>query len=595
MSSGTFSFYRFYERRARRLLPALFVVLIVCLPFAWQWMLAKEMTNFSASLFSTATFLSNFYFLSQVDYFAANAEMQPLLHTWSLAVEEQYYLLFPPVLLVVYNLWKMKAAWLVATVTILSFFIAEYALYAGAERSFFFTGSRIWEIGVGSLTAFLIIKRGVVSNNGLALLGLVAIWITFIFYDKSTPFPGRYALLPVIGTALIILYAGEGTWVARLLSMRVFVGIGLVSYSAYLWHQPLFAFARLRLVHEPSWQLMLILSLFTLLLAALSWRFIEQPFRGSSPLFPKRIHVYLASGFGLLFFSAIGVWGYSAKGYPERLPSNVSILEGMTRLNNVSCTKQDSNICITGAAGKEYNTIMFGDSHANTYASGFHPYLENSDKAIGLVNGGCAPIINFMKYNTSKRDAECSRMMSEELLRVSNNNQITTVILAAQWSYYIHGWRNGSRKYAYRYGTSSNTSGSQNPNEFKQAFLNTIDVLKKSGKKIFIIGPLPEYSLRPPEALAKIEWHGGSEVSLLIPLEDYHKRNKVFSELMGMKESHSVNFINVAQNFCNDEVCWPYSNREGSIVPLYSDGNHLNAHGLDGVTKEILMEIQLLQ
>lgn len=594
MVAGTFSFSSFYERRARRLLPALFFVLLACLPFAWAWMLAAHLSDFAASIFSTATFLSNFYFFSQVDYFSANAEMQPLLHMWSLAVEEQYYLLFPPALLAAFTLWKMKAIWLVASFTALSFFIAEYALYEGAERSFFFTGSRIWEIGAGSLAAFLINKRGVTPNNGLAFLGFIAIWIAFLSYDKSTPFPGRYALLPVLGTTLLILYAGTGTWVARLLGMPVFVGIGLISYSAYLWHQPIFAFTRLRLIHEPSWQIMLTLSLSVLVIAAFSWRFIEQPFRGKSPWLPKRIHVYLASTTGLLFFITIGIWVYSMNGLPERLPLNVSKLEKMTSLRNASCISKNSNICVIGAINHSYDTIMFGDSHAAAYASGFQEHLESNNISIGTVNGGCAPIIYYMKHNPSKRDAECSQLMSEQLFLAANNSSIDRIILSAEWAYYIHGWRYESRFSSYRYGPSLNTNMDQNPSEFKQAFLATIALLQSNGKQIFVIEPLPEYSLRPPEALAKIEWHGGKVESLLMTVTEYRNRNNLFSEILGLSELREVRAVNVAQFFCDETVCWPYAEIEGQIVPLYSDGNHLNAFGIDSVAKSILIKTGLV-
>jgi len=594
MIAGTFSFSNFYERRARRLLPALFFVLLACLPFAWAWMLSAHLSDFAASIFSTATFLSNFYFFSQVNYFSANAEMQPLLHTWSLAVEEQYYLLFPPALLAAFTLWKMKAIWLVAFFTVLSFYIAEYALYEGAERSFFFTGSRIWEIGAGSLAAFLINKRGVTPNNGLAFLGFIAIWIAFLGYDKSTPFPGRYALLPVLGTTLLILYAGTGTWVARLLSMRIFVGIGLISYSAYLWHQPIFAFTRLRLIHEPSWQVMLILSLSALIIATFSWRFVEQPFRGKSPWLPKRIHVYLSSVTGLLFFITIGIWAYSMNGLPERLPKNVSKLEQMTSLHSASCIQKNSNTCIIGAVGQSYDTIMFGDSHANVYASGFQQHLERNDISMGTVIGGCAPVINHIKHNPSKSDAECSALMSEQLLIASDNNEIDRIILSAEWAYYIHGWRYESRLSSYRYGSSLNTNIDQNPSEFKQAFLATIALLKRNGKQIYVIEPLPEYSLRPPEALAKIEWHGGRTENLLMPVEDYRSRNKTLLEILNMSELHEVNSVNVSQHFCDETVCWPYAKAQGQIVPLYSDGNHLNGFGVDSVAKSILLQIGLL-
>lgn len=594
MSLGTFSFSDFYERRARRILPALFFVLLVCLPFAWQWMLAGQLSDFGASLFSTATFLSNFYFFSQVNYFATNAEMQPLLHTWSLSVEEQYYFLFPPVLLAMFKFRKMKAIWLVAITTVVSFIVAEYALYQGAEWSFFFTGSRMWEIGAGSLAAFVIQKRGVIPNNSLALIGLAAIWVAFFSYDKSTPFPGRYALLPVAGTTLLILYAGKGTWVAQLLSTRILVSIGLISYSAYLWHQPLFAFTRIRLIHEPSWQLMLTLSLAALVMAAFSWRYIEQPFRGKSPLLQGKKEVYLASVLGLILFASLGAFLYSMKGIPQRLPNNVSALEGMVGQHSSPCTRRASNVCFIGTGSESYQSIMFGDSHASVYASGFQKHLKDAGVSLGMINGRCAPLIDYMKYNASKNDTECSKLMSKQIRKAATNDQLDVIILAAEWGYYVHGWRYESRLSTYRHGSSLNTNPSKNPEEFKQAFLATMKLLHQSGKQIYVIEPLPEYSFRPPEALAKIEWHGGQKESLLMSIGDYKARNEIFQDVMNIAELEWVRFIRVSQHFCNSSSCWPYIDREGITVPLYSDGNHLNKFGLDAVAEAILIDTGIL-
>lgn len=246
LEHGNFSIDRFYERRARRILPALFVVMLACLPFAYMWMLPTQLKDFAHSLISVVLFVSYFYFISQVDYFAPSAELQPLLHTWSLAVEEQYYLLFPILLVVLWRFGRQRVFWSIVVIAVLSLLLAEWGYRNKPSENFYFAPTRAWELLAGSICSFMTVGKAQRSSNVLSALGFAMIVFAIFGYDATTPFPSVYALLPVVGTALIILFAAEGTWVARLLSLRMFVGIGLISYSAYLWHQPLFAFARLR-------------------------------------------------------------------------------------------------------------------------------------------------------------------------------------------------------------------------------------------------------------------------------------------------------------------------------------------------------------
>jgi peptidoglycan/LPS O-acetylase OafA/YrhL len=280
--TGTFSLTTFYERRIRRIFPALFFILIACLPFAWLLLLPHELKDFGQSLMAVSVFVSNIFFWQESDYFSADAEMIPLLHTWSLAVEEQYYLLFPLLMIILWPVFKnrirkLSALFLLLAIASLAF--SEWAWRHYPEANFYLLPSRAWELLAGVLAAFYLFQREQNGSQAISLIGLAMVLGPLFFLNNKLPFPSLYTLIPITGTMLIILFTSHTTWVGKLLSTPILVGIGLISYSAYLWHQPLFVFARLQHFQEPpAWQFFALI-LLTLLLAFLSWRFIEQPFR----------------------------------------------------------------------------------------------------------------------------------------------------------------------------------------------------------------------------------------------------------------------------------------------------------------------------
>lgn len=318
LAHGQFSLLRFYERRARRILPALFVVMAVSFALGWVWMVQSQFLDLAEAMAATTLFISNILYWTQAGYFAAAAEENPLLHTWSLAVEEQYYLLFPPLLAVL--MWMGRRAALAGTLLAALASLAA-ALFVEEDQSakFFLTQYRIWELLAGSLCAFALAQRsGPWRNELLAGLGLLLVLGSIVLVDGGTPFP-HFALAPVLGTVLIVLYAAPGTWVARLLSIRVMVGIGLISFSAYLWHQPLFAFARIRSIFAPDPWLMAGLAVLSLMLAWATWALIEQPFRGRAPrLLPKRWHVFTASLIGMCALLGATLYVGETDGAPGR-------------------------------------------------------------------------------------------------------------------------------------------------------------------------------------------------------------------------------------------------------------------------------------
>ena len=323
---GRFSFLRFYERRARRILPALFFVILCCLPFAWAWMMPYEFEEFGRSIAATMLFVSNVFFWTESDYFAASAELKPLLHTWSLAIEEQYYFVLPCVVFLALR-GGMRMLWgVLAGCAALSFllmlgivFVFPYGPFPSAN--FYLLPSRAWELLAGSLLAVFLLRREPPQGRVAAMGGIVGLGMivgSILLLDDTVAFPSHWTLVPVIGTVLVLLCGTAPGGVGRILGWRPLVGVGLVSYSAYLWHQPIFAFARLRLGEDVHPAVMGGLAALSLVLAWATWRFVERPFRDRQRIGTAALFGGLAAASAA--FLAVGITVDRRGGMPERYP-----------------------------------------------------------------------------------------------------------------------------------------------------------------------------------------------------------------------------------------------------------------------------------
>ncbi len=319
--SNTFSLIKFYERRARRILPALFFVMFTCIPIAWFVLLPADLKNFSKSLIAVSTFTSNFLFWRWSGYFDTASQLKPLLHTWSLAVEEQFYLFFP---LFVMFLWRVAISRLglaLMLITILSFSLGQYFSASRPFFAFYLLPTRGWELLVGALLALWQSTTrndsdlSTYTRSALSFIGLIAILGSVFLFTEEIPTPSFFTLIPTLGAALIIFGANQNNIVGKLLSGKVFVLVGLISYSAYLWHQPLLAFAKHRFV-ELSELLLFVLVLFTFFLSYISWKFIETPFRNQKKF--SRKFIFTSAAFYSAIFISIGYIGIITNGFSQR-------------------------------------------------------------------------------------------------------------------------------------------------------------------------------------------------------------------------------------------------------------------------------------
>ena len=584
-----FSIVNFYERRARRILPALFFVMLVCIPFAWMWMLPSQMKDFSQSLVAVSLFASNILFWRESGYFAAAAEEKPLLHTWSLAVEEQYYVLFPIFLILAWRFGKNRVFWMIVVMAAISLLLSEWGWRNKATANFYLAPTRAWELFAGSIAAFVIQKQGVKKNDALAFFGLVAIIFSIFFYDKATPFPSVYALVPVLGVVLIVLHADKETYVAKLLSTKGFVGVGLISYSAYLWHQPLFAFARIRSLEHPSLVLMSILSCLALLLAYLTWKYIETPFRFSKKTSFHRKAVFSYSTIGVVSFMSLGLFGHFADGIESRLPQSVVAIKKAGQQVFPECLSTKFNNCLLGENNNLEKFVLVGDSHAGRYAYIFEKIALEKKESVRVISGGwCAPLINWnVRKNELAPNPNCFPSMEDELRKLAESN-VDTVVLAAEWGNYTQGYRHGSQTINFVYSGDNTSDDNSLSQSFTNALIDTVSYLVENNKRVIIVTPLPEYDFSVPLALAKAKLFELDATLLKLPISEYQRRNLEFYTSLKSDLFASLVVLNIEHFFCKETNCLPF---DENYMPLYSDGNHLSETGLVKVGSYLYNEI----
>jgi peptidoglycan/LPS O-acetylase OafA/YrhL len=405
---GRFSLVGFYERRARRILPALFLVVGTTAPFSWALMLPTEREALAESWAALALFVSNLLFGAKLGYFSPDASERPLLHTWSLSVEEQFYVFFPLLLLLCWKLGRRVPFLVTAVLGLASLALAEYGSGRDPSLNFFFTGSRVWELMVGALAALAERRWGSRTAEWPALGGFALLALPLFLFQEDTPSPALLTAIPVVGTALVLFYCRAGTHLAQALSLRPVVFVGLISYSAYLWHQPLFATARIGLAADPAPWAMGLLTLATFGLAVLSWRYVETPFRRRPDPLLKRPALFAASFAGLALMFAAGLAGWMTKGaeqtwianHPDQAPAYLLLTEARKGPNraptfgdcrfNLTEFGPDQDARIAGCAatlGPAF--VILGDSHAIDVYTALATLVPDDRFILGATNTGC--------------------------------------------------------------------------------------------------------------------------------------------------------------------------------------------------------------
>ena len=583
MAEGKFSIINFYERRARRILPALFFVMAACLPFAWLWLTPNDLKDFGQSLVAVSTFSSNILFWLESGYFDTATELKPLLHTWSLAVEEQYYILFPIFLMLTWRLGNKWVLILLSVVFAISLGVAAWATqYAAHPKiisgAFFLLPTRGWELLIGVFAAFYLKYRTHFKshsvNQVLSLLGFGMIIYSIHAFNETTPFPSLYALIPTIGTGLLILCAVPKTLVHNLLSLKFFVGIGLISYSAYLWHQPVLAFARHAVLGIELGVLALIVLIgLSLALGWFSWHFIEKPFRNRKVFVRKDI--FSMSALLIAIFITIGLIIHFNTGFLDRIPSDLR--EDKLKRVASSCNfKFNEPLKLARLAECHAGSAVFlvGDSHAQALSGAVSEKLgELGLTATTLSHGGCFPIKGVSR---PKQMQTCLNFIQYLYDEVFIDGHI--VVLSTRWRLNIEGTRYDNGEGGVELGDSGQVYITERDNnegllDFVQQQLS--DIAAKSD--LIVINQIPEVGLNVPN------WYWRSNSELTHSYLEYKRQNDIINQMLYGVGSLKV--INTEKFVCSElsERC---VTRLGSDI-LYYDDDHPSIHFAELIATEV--------
>lgn len=593
MEIGSFSLRSFYERRARRILPALFFVICACIPFAYLWMLPLELKAFSTSILSVILFSSNFLFYRQSDYFDQTAELKPLLHTWSLSVEEQFYIVFPVLMLILYRFFRRGIGLVLILAFLASFALAQlggnikfgdpdfvWSWESPLPWGFYYLPTRAWEMLLGVLIAHHHHHNDVSApapGYGLirecaGLTGLLLILFAIFFYDRNTPFPSVYTLAPTIGAALIIGFAQQGTLAGRTLSNKLLVSIGLISYSFYLWHQPLFAFARIRSIDEPSASLLLALAALAAGLAYLTWRFVEQPFRDRKRWGTKRFILSLVPA--LVLMSAFGIAGHLTWGFPLR-DARLASIEARMSPNyglGASCNFRHGPIlpeyCGTGRVPK---ALLWGDSFAMHLVQAIkaaNPHLSFSQAAMLF----CGPLLGIAPLNGERHNkawaGECLLFNRSILAYLAREPSIKIVVLSSILSQY-------TESQARILVDDKEVSGELN--QTVSALKETVRAIESLGKKVVIFSPPPVTGKEIGHCLARATMLGAS-----ISVCDFSLAQANLAQAKALEALRAMEVAGTEVRWLRDEMCSASICRaSGENIFIYRDDRHLSIEGSD--------------
>lgn len=598
----SFGFINFYSRRIKRIFPALILVLLSCIAGGWFLLTADEYSLLGKHITWGAGFFSNFLLLNEAGYFDVSGDQKPLLHLWSLGIEEQYYLIWP---LILWMLWKLKAPF-IACMTILliiSFLLNIKEANQNIEAAFFMPQTRFWEFLCGSLLAWIhttiqqikiqtlekVIRKKIswpskVFYNLFSIGGICLLAYGFLTIDKEVRYPGAWALIPVLG-ALLVIAATPKAWINnKLLSNKFMVWLGLISFPLYLWHWPILSFARIIEGNTPSFEIKIALISLSVVLAWVTYRYIENPIRKGLKITPISAYLFI-----IMFFIAAGGLLINHDGVPSRAIAIKSKdfnykteVAGYKKCDVEGLISNDFalNYCLYDP-NKTPNSAIIGDSHAEDKFHGL-VQVDNMNNWMLIGNSSCPPVLDI---NIISEEKDCKEKMGLIFSYLLENKNIKNVVLSFYGNYfktdlYVAGnlqKRTGPNEIV----ISSNIYSGSRKEIFYLGLDSAVKRLISNGKDVTLFIDIPELPFAPKDCYRN-SYDNNCKISKKEVLE---RQSELRALLERLKTSNpKLTIYDPIELFCKEEIC---SYVTENII-MYRDSHHLSLRGSDLYAKKYI-------
>ena len=590
-NNSNFSFINFYERRVRRILPALFFVILISIPFSWIYLYPLSLLEYSKSIIYSLGFGSNFYFhFSGLEYGSPEGLLKPFLHTWSLAVEEQYYILFPLILVCLYKYFKKNLFYILLIFFFLSLLLADWGSTNYPSQTFYLVHTRAWELICGSLVAYFEIKYGQRYKNKFLckifpLLGMLLVTYSVFFFDNKTFHPSFYTLAPVIGVSIVLWFAGNNDIVSKILSSKIFVGIGLISYSLYLWHYPIFSFAKNLdvLFDDNIGKVILIVA--TFILASFTYYFIEQPARKVDSFKKVFLLLFITAGIILVYTITVIVNDGFVKRLKVKNYQEKHTYSYLTQ-NEKICFNRTKNFCNFGSHDKKI--ILLGDSHMGSLAYDLHDKIKNEYSFIPLTTAGYFHLREVKLINKHSKKVnkgyDNKRKSIDKILHSSKGN---IIIIGGVTSLYFYNKRIKGRSNHWDYQFVDKDTLKYNSGLIENSFINLVKDLSKDNK-VIILYPIPEVGVN----LQKKKFE--NTVRLFnYTYSDYLNQNSSVNSFFDTINYPNVYKIRSYKAFCNEKTNLCKTHDKENFY--FFDGYHPSLEGAKMINNLIIKQINLLE
>jgi len=607
-SKGSFSFLNFYERRARRILPMLFVVIFVSVPYAWQKLLPSDFIEYAESILASLFFGSNFFFyFSTTEYGADSALLKPFLHTWSLGVEEQFYLVFPILAIVAFKYFRKHFLTILVGLSLLSLQFAELMEVRNSDLNFYFPFSRFWELAIGSMLAYRELyykpSNESIASKSLPILGLYLIAYSILFFDAKTPHPSFHTLIPIIGVALVIGFASQDELVGKVLGTKPFVWVGLISYSAYLWHFPIFAFYRMG--KEPTNYDKFEWVVLTVLLSVISYFLVERTFRRT---LSKR--VFLLSALLACISSAFFCYQIIINdGFKDRLPKIIDENFDQQTWNLLTdekgvCFNRSDDFCFfaEGASGEKTLLVLYGDSHVGSLSFDLVRRL-NASIAVLDTTSVCQQHFkaNLTKINNGAIHQPCTSTRNDKIFELVEDFMVkgykivflfggrSNVMLNESFFDNLEGGVE-RREFEYRYLSENGYA------DYQRIFSKTVEKITAISDRLILLYPIPEVGWDVPSKIMQKISNGKdlNEISKSIVNQPITTSYDVFKDrsllsftLLDSFDLPSIGRVKPHEYFCDTFIKNRCVTHDSSNI-FYADDDHPSLKGAEKINDMVL-------